>query len=218
MIGIIGAMKEEVDALLSHLENVSQETILGVDFYKAKHKNVDVVICLSGIGKVNSAVSTTILLSNFKVDKIINIGSAGGVLGNIGDVVVADRTRYFDVDVTAFGYELGQVPGMPAYYVSDLDLVNKTKTILESMGIPAHIGVIASSDSFITKVPEVNAIAFEMEAASIAQVAHKFNTPFVVIRALSDIINGSNHVDFNQFLQTAAKKSAEVVIRLVEQV
>lgn len=107
---------------------------------------------------------------------------------------------------------------MPAYYVSDLDLVNKTKTILESMGIPAHIGVIASSDSFITKVPEVNAIAFEMEAASIAQVAHKFNTPFVVIRALSDIINGSNHVDFNQFLQTAAKKSAEVVIRLVEQV
>lgn len=216
MIGIIGAMKEEVTEILRYFNEYKEETIHGVEFYTTNHNGKDIVICQSGIGKVNSAVSTTIMLTKFNVQQIINIGSAGGVKGAIGDVVVAENTQYFDVDVTAFGYEYGQVPGMPLHYDADDRLVSLTKTVLDELNIPSHIGTIASSDSFITSMPTIPAIAYEMEASSIAQVAFKLGVPFVIIRALSDIINGGNHVDFNEFLVTASKKSAQVVIKLIE--
>ena len=115
-VAIIGAMEEEVTILRDKLENLKQETIAGSEFNIGTLNGVDVIVLKSGIGKVNAAMSTTILLEKFKPDYVINTGSAGGYHEelNVGDVVISTEVRHHDVDVTIFGYEYGQVPQLPA--------------------------------------------------------------------------------------------------------
>ena len=222
-VGIIGAMDEEVDLLRSKLVNRKDTNLAGSVFYQGKIDHLEVILLKSGIGKVNAAMGTTLLIEKFQPDVIINTGSAGGFHNdlNVGDVVISSEVRHNDVDVTIFGYEYGQVPRMPVFYAPDEKLVSYAKKSAEKIGgIQVAYGLIASGDSFMndpdrveyirTKLPDL--YAAEMEAAAVAQVAHQFEVPFVIIRSLSDIAGKDSNISFDQFLETAAKNSAELIL------
>jgi adenosylhomocysteine nucleosidase len=227
-VGIIGAMDEEVDLLRSKLEDREDTILAGSEFYKGKIDSLEVVLLKSGIGKVNAALGTALLIEKFQPDVIINTGSAGGFHKdlNVGDVVISTEVRHHDVDVTIFGYEYGQVPRMPAYFAPDDKLVAVAAKSAEKIdGIQVVKGLIASGDSFMndpervefirTKLPDL--YAAEMEAAAIAQVAYQFEKPFVIIRSLSDIAGKESNISFDQFLETAAKNSAELILLMLEE-
>ncbi|OMF61841.1 5'-methylthioadenosine/S-adenosylhomocysteine nucleosidase [Paenibacillus sp. FSL R5-0490] len=226
-IAIIGAMEEEVTLLRDKIEDKQQDTIAGCEFTAGKMNGADVVLLRSGIGKVNAAMSTAILLERYKPDYVINTGSAGGFNPelNVGDTVISTEVRHHDVDVTAFGYEYGQVPQLPAAFEADHSLVQVAEACAREIGdIQVVRGLIATGDSFMSDPARVDYIrdkftdlqAVEMEAAAVAQVAHQFETPFVVIRALSDIAGKESDVTFEQFLEKAALHSATLVMKIVD--
>ncbi|WP_077214057.1 5'-methylthioadenosine/S-adenosylhomocysteine nucleosidase [Bacillus dakarensis] len=226
-IAIIGAMEEEVTLLRDKIQDGKAEVIAGCEFTSGKMNGADVILLRSGIGKVNAAMSTTILLEKFKPNYVINTGSAGGYNPalNVGDVVISSEVRHHDVDVTAFGYEYGQVPQLPPAFEADVNLVeiaeNAAKEITD---IQVVKGLIATGDSFMNDPKKVEYIqdkftdlqAVEMEAAAIAQVSHQFGTPFVVIRSLSDIAGKESDVSFEQFLEKAAVNSSTLVMKIVD--
>ena len=153
MIGIIGAMEEEVKALLDKTEDIHENKILDCVFYEGKIDNKQVVILQGGIGKVNSAICVTLLLTNYDIDYVINIGSAGGLKDyqNVGDVVISSHVAYHDVDLTAFGRPMGELPELPVFIPADENLVNKAKDILHKMNIHENVGLIVSGDQFIAQ-------------------------------------------------------------------
>ncbi|MCQ6266373.1 5'-methylthioadenosine/S-adenosylhomocysteine nucleosidase [Fictibacillus sp. WQ 8-8] len=227
-IGIIGAMEEEVIILRDKLSHRQDKTLAGCEFYTGKIDGLDIILLKSGIGKVNAAIGTTLMIEMFQPDCLINTGSAGGFHKdlNVGDVVISTEVRHHDVDATIFGYEYGQVPQMPAYYVPDADLVSiAVKSAEKVSGIQVAKGLIASGDSFMSDHERVEFIrtklaglyAAEMEAAAIAQVAYQFKVPFVIIRSLSDIAGKDARVSYDQFLDTASKHSAELILLMIEE-
>jgi len=227
LVAIIGAMEEEVALIKGWMTEIETQSIAGCEFYQGKLDGTDVVLLQSGIGKVNAAVSTTLLLSKFAPSKVINIGSAGGYAQdlNVGDVVISDQVCHHDVDVTVFGYAMGQVPGMPATYAADETLVAEAKAAVVRLGqVTAQVGLIGTGDSFMqdpVRVEKVRAdfpalLAVEMEAAAVAQVCVKFETPFVVVRALSDIAGKESSQSFEEFLVVAAKNSSDMVREMLK--
>ncbi|MDY6891013.1 MAG: 5'-methylthioadenosine/S-adenosylhomocysteine nucleosidase [Pseudomonadota bacterium] len=228
-IALIGAMDQEIELLKNSLHQMTTRTLAGFTFYTGTLDGVEVVVLKSGIGKVNAAIGTTLLLQQFKPDCVINTGSAGGFDAalDVGDVVISDEVRHHDVDVTVFGYEPGQVPGLPAAFTADPLLARMAEECIAQM---PHVntvrGLIATGDSFMncpqrvakTRVlfPAIKAV--EMEAAAIAQTCHQFGTPFIVIRALSDIAGRESNQSFEQFLEKAAQHSAEMVIAIVKRI
>jgi len=227
-IGIIGAMDEEVELLKAALQDREDHEIAGYHLFTGKLHGHDIVLLKSGIGKVNAAIGTTILLQTFKPDCIINTGSAGGYDPelNVGDIVISSEVRHHDVDLTVFGYEYGQVPRQPAAFTPDSTLAQVAERCIERMeGMKTTRGLICTGDQFMNDparverkrelFPEMKAV--EMEAAAIAQTCHQFNTPFIVIRALSDIAGKESGVSFDQFLVTAAKHSAEMIIAMIDE-
>jgi len=225
-IAVIGAMEQEVELLRASLQNVQTETIANSEYTSGTIEGKEVILLKSGIGKVNAAMSTTILLEKFQPDVVINTGSAGGFDPSleVGAVVISDEVRHHDVDVTAFGYEIGQMAGMPAAYQSDAKLMQIAKEAVEEVGEhQAAVGLICSGDVFMADPTRVEAVrelfptmkACEMEAAAVAQVCYQFGTPFVVIRALSDIAGKQSNISFDEFLPIAAKHSTEVVLKAI---
>lgn len=219
MIGIIGAMEEEVEAIKVLMEDIEEKQIRHTHFYVGKLSSQDVCLMQSGIGKINAAVSTTLLLEHFPIDALLNVGSAGGLMmdENVGDVVIGKQVCHHDVDVTAFGRAYGEVPGMPLYFEADEHLIALTTHALKDLNIPSHVGLIVSGDSFIATKEQVSpilshfpsALAAEMEASSIAQVAYIYHKPFIILRSLSDVFGkGNNNIQFDEYLKTAAKHSA----------
>ncbi|WP_042354976.1 5'-methylthioadenosine/S-adenosylhomocysteine nucleosidase [Bacillus rubiinfantis] len=225
-IGIIGAMEEEITLLRDHIAGQTQETIAGCEFTFGQMYGVDVILLRSGIGKVNAALSTTILLEKYKPDYIINTGSAGGTNPDlhVGDAVISTEVRHHDVDVTAFDYEYGQVPQLPAAFLADEKLIAIAECAAKEINnFQVVRGLIASGDSFMEKPERVKFVqmkfphvqAVEMEAAAVAQVAHCFGTPFVIIRSLSDIAGKQSEISFDQFIDKAATNSATLVMKMV---
>lgn len=228
-IGIIGAMDEEVQRLKEQIGSYQQKVIAGIPFYQGKLGDQEVILLQSGIGKVNAALGTTILLSHFHPEAVINTGSAGGFNEDleVGDMVISSEVRYNDVDATAFGYEYGQVPQMPPSYQADAHLIDLAERAANSKINAYHIvkGLIATGDSFmsdparvefvISKFPDLKAA--EMEAGAIAQVCHRFETPFVIIRSLSDIAGKESSTSFDQFLHTAATHSADLIVTMIKE-
>ncbi|BCU52464.1 adenosylhomocysteine nucleosidase [Staphylococcus auricularis] len=226
MIGIIGAMEEEVAILKDELQSLEEINIAHVKFYKGTLKGKSVVLTQSGIGKVNVAISTALLINEFNPSIIINTGSAGALDDklNIGDVVVSETVGYHDADARAFGYVLGQLPDMPAVYNADQQLLAKAIDAIEAQQLVAHTGLIVSGDSFIgtndqrltIKRHFNQALAVEMEAGAIAQTCYQFDVPFIITRAISDKSNGEANVTFDEFLGEAAKSSSDMVRYLIE--
>lgn len=225
-IGIIGAMEQEVEYLRTSMDKVNAQTIAQCEFIQGQLQGHEVILVKSGIGKVNAAVATTLLLTHYEPDLVLNTGSAGGfdTTLDVGTIVISDEVRHHDVDVTAFQYERGQVPGHPPAYIADEQLVSIAKLAVEEIGKHAHaVGLIASGDVFMSDPERVELvksqfpqmIASEMEAAAVAQVCHLFQTPFVVIRALSDIAGKESSMSFDEFLPLAAQHSSEIVVQVL---
>ncbi len=226
MIGIIGAMDEEIQYLLEHMEDKQEVTVAHSRFVKGELEGKEIVLLKSGIGKVNAAMGTTIMMERFSPEAVINTGSAGGFSERleVGDLVISSEVVQHDVDVTAFDYEYGQVPGLPTFIPASDKLVELTAGAVKELNIQYEIGLIATADTFMadqSKVQETRGkfpqmIAAEMEGAAIAQVCHQYDVPFVIIRALSDIAGKDSSVTFDAFLETAAKHAAQLIMKVVK--
>ena len=224
-IGIIAAMPEELKLLVEHLEMAEKHQRLGHVYHTGRIGHHEVVLVESGSGKVMSAMSVAVLANDFEVMAVINTGSAGAVASGleIGDVVVADRLVYHDVDVTAFGYDYGQMARQPLYYEASRYLVEEMKAVLEKNQQVSQVGLIATGDSFIAgqdKIDQIkehfpDVLAVEMEGAAIAQAAHSLGLPFMVIRAMSDTASHDANITFDEFILEAGKRSAETLIQLL---
>ncbi|MDR0299648.1 MAG: 5'-methylthioadenosine/adenosylhomocysteine nucleosidase [Streptococcaceae bacterium] len=221
-IGIICALDEELKVLIENLDNAGEQTRFGYIFHTGFIGRHELVLMRSGIGKVMSAIAVSLLAEIFEVDAIINSGSAGALDASlqIGDVVIADRLAYHDVDVTAFGYQFGQMAQQPLYYESSKYFISELKKVISE----PKIGLVTSSDSFIAderKIAEIKShfpdvLAVEMEGASIAQAATALKKPFVIIRAISDTAQHDANIKFDEFIVEAGRRSAEALVKLLE--
>lgn len=225
--GIIGAMEPEVAILKEKLTNASISTYAGYIFYQGQLDGSDVVIVQSGIGKVAAALATAILIDKFSPDYVVNTGSAGGFdeTLKVGDIVVSSEVRYHDVDVTAFGYEIGQLPANPAAYIPHAELVSAAEKGIETLeNINTMVGLITTGDTFMTKDDDIakaranfpTMAAVEMEGAAIAHTCHQFNVPFVIIRSLSDIAGKESPTSFDEYLATASVNSSQLVMNMLK--
>lgn len=227
MIGIIGAFQTEIDTILLEVEDLKQEQKSIRTFYTGTIKGHDVVIVIAGIGKVNAAVTTSLLIENYSPDYVINIGVAGGQKGvKHKDVVISTEVVYHDVDLTAFDtYAHGQMSGHEPTFIADKVLLEKTKVILDDLGIPYHVGKIATGDQFVHShemVHKINQVyddiyAIEMEAGAIAHVSTIYNVPFIVYRSISDILGErAQDMSFDKFVEAAAVNASKVLSKLIE--
>lgn len=222
MIGIIGAMKEEVDAILSLMPDKERVIHYGVKFYIGAINGKACIVSKSGVGKVNAARSTQIMIDKFNPEFIINIGSAGALEPNleIGDIVISDSCIQHDVDITAFGHPKGYIAGV-RYLQADSGLIERCKKAIEQSvdsKYKTYIGTVASGDQFISSLEkkqelykEFNAWCAEMEGAAIAHVCHLCEVPFVVIRSISDKAVIGNAIEFREFLELSAERCAHFV-------
>ena len=224
-IGIVFAMKEELNELLKIVELKKEYNIFDLNFYECIFNNMEIILVESGIGKVNSARATQILIDNYKVDYIFNIGVAGGLRENISvcDIVVGEKLVQHDFDITPFNYEKGQIPNVGKYIICDEYLVNLTKNIKTDSKI--FYGTIASGDIFVTDKKMANkistkfdALCTEMEGASIAQVCYLSHVPFLVIRSISDSPNGNNQLTYDDFLLLSSKIVAKFTVELLNKI
>lgn len=226
-IGVIVAMQEEMLAIKKYIKDIDEECVLGVTFYKGKIEEINIILVECGIGKVNAARTTQMLIDNYKVDCIINIGVAGGVSSRIkvGDIVIGKYLVQHDFDITAFGHELGYITGVGKEIYSDNRLVEVFDKGLDKLEISAVIGGIASGDIFCTDTSmsvsiqkQFNVDCVEMEGASIAQVCFLSNVPFLILRSISDVVNGTNEIDFDKFLVSSSNVVSKLLYENIERV
>lgn len=228
MIGIIGAMEVEIELLKKSVDIISEEEKAGLKFIKGSYSNKDIVFVRSGIGKVNAAICTQILIDLFNVSTVINIGVAGALNKELDvlDVVISDELQQYDIDATEFGYKLGEIPGMKkSIFKSDINLSNKLYDLSKEIftNEKTIIGKVLTGDVFVSSnerkeyLSEVfNGDCTEMEGASIAHSAYLNNIPFVIIRTISDKADGSANINYNEFVEKAAGKSSTLVLKLLE--
>ena len=225
-IGIIGAMDQEVKILKEKMSAPISWERAGVLFVSGTLGKHDVIVVRSGIGKVAASVTTSLLIQQYGVNMVINTGSAGGIGEGlqVGDVVFSEKLAYFDVDVTGFGYEYGQLPaGMPLYFEASKYIIDEMKKAAQKTGQQVRSGLIVTGDSFVNspeKIAEIKshfpeALACEMEGAAIAQTARQFNIPFLIVRAISDTADHQATMSFDEFIDEAGKRSAEMVIEFL---
>ena len=227
MIGIIGAMEEEVKALADMMSSVNTATVAGMVFKKGQLKGKDVVVVRSGIGKVNAAVCTQILADKYNVDCVINTGVAGSLKNeiNIGDIVISSDAIQHDMDATGFGYEPGVIPRMEtSTFIADEKLRKLAKECCERVNPDIHVfeGRVVSGDQFISDKAKkefiLNTFAgdcTEMEGAAIAQAAYLNQIPFLIIRAISDKADDSATEDYPTFETKAIAHSVKLVQAIV---
>ena len=227
MIGIIFAMKEELDEFLKLVNNIEEKKIFDLTFYECSLENKKLVLVESGVGKVNAARTTQVLIDKMNVDFIFNIGVAGSVSEsvNVLDIVIGTRQVQHDFDITAFDHEKGYIPNVGVYISSNDSLLDLARSIKVDANI--HEGVIASGDIFVTN-PEMsrkiftkfNALAVEMEGASIAQVCYLCNIPYLVIRSISDSpnVNDNNKLTYEEFLEKSSKIVSEYLEKIIKSI
>ncbi|WP_454053818.1 5'-methylthioadenosine/adenosylhomocysteine nucleosidase [Clostridium sp. Marseille-Q7071] len=221
-IGIIGAMEEEVQILIDEMQVESKIEKANMCFNKGRIFGKEVVIVKSGIGKVNAAVCTQILVDDYKANAVINVGIAGGIGEEIypGDIVIASDLVQHDMDTSAFGDKIGQIPRMDVFdFKCDSKLIKYAKNACEDLkDHKSFVGRIVSGDQFIANVEKIRwlknefeALACEMEGASIAHVAYLNNIPFIIIRSISDNANNGAHMDYEKFKDIAVENSNNIL-------
>lgn len=223
-IGIIFAMKEELDALLNIVNVEKEYKIFELDFYECTLGNTNCVLCESGVGKVNAARCTQILIDNMQVDYIINVGVAGGLNENLNvcDIVIGNKLVQHDFDITAFDHEKGYIPNVGKFIDGDEYLIKIANEVAQGNNLNVHNGIIASGDIFCTdknmatKIKnKFDAYCVEMEGSSIAQVCYLCHIPFLVLRAISDIPNGNNVITYEEFLDQSSKNVAKFISEII---
>ncbi|MEC0243572.1 5'-methylthioadenosine/adenosylhomocysteine nucleosidase [Paenibacillus dokdonensis] len=221
-IGIIGAMDEEVELLLAGMKNAETVDKAGIRYYKGTYQHQDIVVCKSGVGKVNAAVTTQILIDSLGVSKVLFTGVAGAVHPelNIGDIVISSECLQHDMDVTALGFERGVIPYQEvSVFQADPALVALAEKACGELGeVNCRVGRVLSGDQFIASVEQVNwfyehlqGACVEMEGASVAQVCYMNRVPFVIIRSMSDKADGSAHANFAEFTVASSRRSHAIL-------
>ena len=228
MIGIIGAMDEEVLTLKEKMDIKEVRSIASLEFYIGNLHNTSVVVVMGGIGKVNAAMCTQVMIDCFHVDAIINTGVAGALSDEleIGDVVISLDMVQHDMDATAFGYAIGQVPRMDVFsFKADEHLISIAERAADVLPQSTNVFVkrIVSGDMFVAGkdkktwlVDKFDGFCTEMEGAAIAQVAHINKTPFVIIRSISDKADDSAEMNFDEFVTLAANNSCKMIEKMLE--
>lgn len=228
MLGIIGAMSQEVENLKQAMNDVEVQKVAGMEFYAGKLKGRDVVVVRSGIGKVNAAICSQVLVDRYDVTAIINTGIAGSLRNeiNIGDIVLSKDTLQHDMDATGFGYPLGQIPQMEqSVFEGDTHMIEMAKEccaqVVPEIGV--HVGRVVSGDQFVSDrvkkawlTETFQGYCTEMEGAAIAQTAYLNHIPFLIIRAISDKADDSAEMDYEVFETKAIEHSVKLVLALVE--
>lgn len=223
MIGIITAMESELNNILKELDLQKKYTRGGSTFYLGYINKKSVCLVLSGVGKINAAVATTLMIESGDIDLVINSGIAGGFLPlETTNIIIPKDIYYSDVNATNFGYKPGQVPGMPAKYSTDSKYRHLLQNVLSEKNYEFKNCDVYSGDSFIAEgvhieeyVPKTN-IALEMEGGAIAQTCYKFGVPFVSVRFISDVIGSNNHLDnYRKFESSMARMSADICLTLI---
>lgn len=229
-IAIVAAMPEERDALLTLFREHAVRTHFHTVLHETRLGNQEVVVALSGVGKTNAACTLALLLSDFDVGCVINIGSAGGLQPGqkILDLVVPQEVTYTDVDITSFGFAFGQMYGEPPRFRPDPRLLALLDDIVAAGGLAhaCHRGLLGSGDAHITRPDQITLIrerfnnevlCVEMEGGAIAHVCTRFGIPFLILRAISDLPGtGDSTLDFRTFLKQASAMSARLCVALVE--
>jgi len=228
MIGIIGAMEEEVTALKAKMEVKEVRLLKKMAFYTGTLHGKAVVVVKCGIGKVNAALCTQIMVDNFDIKAIINTGVAGGLHEhlNIGDIVISDKAVQHDFDTAVFGDPVGYISRMgmeDAYFKAEIKLIEIAKSAADKIeGVKALIGTVASGDQFISTLAakdkiktNFDAYCAEMEGAAIAHACYINDIPFVIIRAISDNADESADMSFEEFTELAAKNSSQMIENMV---
>lgn len=226
MLGIIGAMDEEVAKIKEQMENVEVMTKASMEFFKGTISGKEVVTVRSGIGKVNAAMCTQILADTYQPEAIINTGIAGSLNAdiNIGDIVLSTDTLEHDMDAVAFGYPLGQIPRMDTLsFEADSKLRALAKAACEEVNpdVTVFEGRVVSGDQFISDkdkkkwlVDNFAGFCTEMEGAAIAHAAYLNEIPFLIIRAISDKADDSASVDYPTFEAKAIEHSVKLLLEL----
>ena len=227
-IGIIGAMEIEVQVLKNLMDNAKIEKISGIEFYSGNINGTDMVVAVAGVGKVNAAVCAEAMILRYAPDCLINVGVAGGLSSElkIGDIAVATAVVEHDMDTTPIGDEKGFITGINKVYMDcDARVSEMMYNAVKKLGINAVKGVIASGDQFIASdaqrqpiINEFNAIAAEMEGASIGHVCTMNAIPFAVLRAISDGADSGSHMDFPTFAKMAAENSVKIILEFLKEI
>ena len=227
MLGIIGAMSVEIKLLIDMMTHCEKETVSKIQFFKGGLFDTDVVVAVSGVGKVNSAICTQTMILKYEPEIIINTGVAGSLTDNLnmGDIVIASSLVQYDIDNTGIGDPAGLIPGIGIIDIPCTEyLVNRFDALAtEENDYYCQIGTIATGDQFITNHDKAKwihdqfgGLACEQEGGSLAQVCYVNDVDFCVIRAISDNANCNSHVDYFEFVQLAARRSASLIKKYVE--
>lgn len=226
MLGIIGAMDEEVAKIKEHMTEVTVTTKASMDFYKGYLNGKEAVVVRSGIGKVNAGICTQILADDFHVDAVINTGIAGSLNKDIdiGDIVLSTDTLEHDMDAVSFGYPLGQIPRMDTLsFQADAHLRDVARTACSKVlpSVKAFEGRIVSGDQFVSNkekkewlVENFGGYCTEMEGAAIAHAAYLNKIPFLIIRAISDKADDSASMDYPAFEAMAIANSVTLILEM----
>lgn len=218
-VGIIFAMEEELRAFKEKVNVVNEKKIYDLTFYQALVNDIDVILVLSGVGKVNAARTTQVLIDFMNVNYVFNVGVAGSVSKSLDicDIVIGSSVVQHDFNLKAFNRNRGEIPDIGTFIDSDEYLINISLKSLNG----AKKGVIASGDIFCNDLimkekinKEFNALCVEMEGASIAQVCYLSKVPFVIIRSISDSLNG-NEMEYDKFLNESSNKVAEGIYKIL---
>lgn len=222
-IGVIGAMEEEVGEIKSKIEVIAIKNMINTDFYIGKMNNNNIVVARCGIGKVNAAICTQVLIDIFAVDVVLNTGVAGAVKGNIniGDIVISEDVAYHDFFVN----EPGVIPRMEeSFFKGEEDLINLAKEACEEVLVnnKYYVDRIATGDFFISSkkakdeiFSNVRGACVDMESCAIGQTCYLNKIPFLIIRSISDNADDNASISFDKFVKVAAKKSSDIIEYMV---
>ena len=226
LLGIIGAMEIEVARLKEAMEDTRIVTKASMEFFEGTLNGCRVVVVQAGIGKVNAACCTQVMIDTFGVDCVINTGIAGSLKAeiNIGDIVLATDAVEHDMDVAVFGYGPGHIPGMNELsFRADESLRNIAKEACLKVNpeIEVFEGRVVTGDQFISGKEKKNWLTetfdgyyTEMEGAAIAHAAHLNKIPFLIVRAISDKADDSATMDYPTFEAQAAKHCVRLIMEM----
>lgn len=224
-IAIMGAMPEEVAPIVAKLDDLKETVYAANTYYEGSYKGQEVVVAYSKIGKVFAALTATILIEKFACDRLLFSGVAGAISDElkIGDLIIANGLCQHDLDITAFGHPFGYVPEGEVCIATDISLRTIAKEVAASKGLALKEGIIATGDQFVADEARKNWIgdtfkadALEMEGASVAVVCSSLNVPFFILRAISDSADMDASFNFDEFLESSAKISADFILSMVD--
>jgi adenosylhomocysteine/aminodeoxyfutalosine nucleosidase len=225
-LAIMGAMQEEVEPLLANFENVNVVEYANNKFYEVNLNGLDIVIAYSKIGKVFASLTASTMIEKFGCDTLLFSGVAGGINPKlqIGDLIIADKLCQHDLDITAFGHPHGFVPEGKVFVETTKNLRELAIKVANENNLKVIVGTIATGDQFVHSSERkefientFNADALEMEGASVAVVCDALNVPFFILRAISDTADMDAGFDFDEFLKSSAKNSADYLIKIVKE-